>query len=241
MGVLHETRDKFAYICRQREVDAETPVTVRRLSTAEPPFCRGTEVVIEATVGDTRGQAIAHDAADWTGTLGDVFAMSLDVAGSRAMVVATLNALAVKLGIVERIILCRQHDPLRCGPELVNRLFARFADVRKVFVVGLQPAVVEALVDRLGADNVRVVDHDAEDIGQLHSGVRVGDGAADISKDVAWCELMLVTGESVVDGTLDELLTISHDASKPLVFFGNTIAAVAAVAELERVCPLGLN
>ena len=248
MGVLTETRDALKQVCREEGMDLSTPVTVRRLSADEAiggkvgddfVIRRGKEVVIEATVASARGQAFTDQPSDWTGTLDEVFALSLDDVKNRAIVVAVLNALAAKLGLASHVVHCREEDPTRCGPELVGRLKQGFPKTRKVLLVGLQPAILTSLVDELGTQGVRVVDLDPENIDQVTGGVRVGNGSADISEDVDWCELMLVTGSSIVNGTLDELLAMSRDASKPVVFFGNTVAAVAAVADLERICPVG--
>jgi len=250
VSVLAETREKIAYVCEHREVDPATPVTVRPLSVDEAignevdgsfAIRRGREVVIEATVDDARGQAFTDRPTAWSGTLEEVFALPLDDVRHRAIVVATLNALAAKLDLGERVLHCREGDPLHCGPELAADLRRRYPDVEKVLLIGLQPAILDALVDALGVAGVRAVDLDAENIGLVRSGVHIGDGDADIAEDVAWCDVMLVTGSSIVNDTLDEILAVSRDASKPVIFFGNTIAAVAAVAELERVCPLGLN
>ena len=248
MGVLTETRDALKQVCREEGVALSTPVTVKGLSPEEAigkkvgedfAICRGKEVVIEATVGSARGQAFTDHPSDWSGTLEEVFALSLDDVKNRAVVVAALNALAAKLGLASHVVHCQEEDPMRCGPELVAELKQRFPKTRKVLLVGLQPAILASLVDEVGAKGVRVVDLDPENIDQVTRGVRIGNGAADISEDVDWCELMLVTGSSIVNGTLDGLLAMSHDASKPLVFFGNTIAAVAAAADLERICPFG--
>lgn len=246
MGVLSETRDALKQVCREEGVDLSTPVTVRRLSPDEAigeevgdefVIRRGKEVVIEARLGSARGQAFTDHPSDWTGTLDEVFALSVDEVKHRAIVVAVLNALAAKLGLASHVVHCREEDPTRCGSELVAQLKRSFPKTRKVLLVGLQPAILAALMDELGTQGVRVVDLDPENIDRVIRGVPVGNGSADISEDVDWCELMLVTGSSIVNGPLDELLAMSHDTSKPVVFFGNTIAAVAAVADLERICP----
>jgi uncharacterized protein (DUF4213/DUF364 family) len=117
-------------------------------------------------------------------------------------------------------------------------LHDRFGHVR-VGLVGLQPAILEALVSRLGTDNVRVVDLNPDNIGQKRSGVVVWDGEQDLARLVAECDVGLVTGSSVVNRTLDEILERFRHAQKPLVLFGNTISGVAALLGLERLCPFG--
>jgi hypothetical protein len=257
MGVLSETRDRLLELCRDASVDLATPVTVTWTKSGlaipmksgpgragDGGVRRGREQLIEAALASAppmTGQAWTDHPSDWTGTLGGVFSMPLRKAGQRAIVVATLNALAGRLGLVAHNLRCRHGRPLDCGRELVRQLRTRFEGAARALVVGYQPGVVEALVESLGTGNVRVLDHDAELVGRTLHGVRIENGGADFTADVRWCDLMLVTGSSVVNGTLDDLLRHSQDASKPLVFFGNTIAAVAAIADLERLCPAGVH
>ena len=240
MGVLSETRDRMLVLCRDAKVDLATAVIVTRVDGTEGA-APGGERLIEAVVDGSRGEAWTEQPADWQGTLGDVFSMPLKASGKRAIVVATLNALAGRLGLTGHNFRCRHGTPLTCGRELVAQLKARFEGVRRVVIVGYQPGVVEALVEAFGSGGVRVLEHGAAHVGKVLHGVRIENGNADISADVRWCDVMLVTGSSVVNGTLDDLLRHSQDHSKPLVFFGNTIAAVAAVADLERLCPAGAH
>jgi len=241
MGVLSETRDRYLELCRDASVNLATPVTVTWIKSGDALVRWGREHLLEASLEGVRGEAWTDQPSDWSGTLGDVFSMPLKAVGRRAIVVATLNALAGRLGLTAHHFRCRHGAPLACGRELVTQLRTRFEGVGRVLVVGCQPGVVEALVEALGADHVRVLDHDGDLIGKTLHGVRVENGNADITADVRWCDLMLVTGSSVVNGTLDDLLRHSQDHSKPVVFFGNTIAAVAAIANLERLCPAGVH
>jgi uncharacterized protein (DUF4213/DUF364 family) len=63
------------------------------------------------------------------------------------------------------------------------------------------------------------------------------DGEKDLAELVEWCEVGLATGSSVVNGTINEILERFEAAGKPVVFFGNTISGVAALLNLERICP----
>jgi hypothetical protein len=200
---------------------------------------RGREVMIEAMLDGAHGQAYTDRPSNWSGTLGDVFSMPLKAVRNRAIVVAALNALAVKLGLITHSIRCPHEETEACGRELASELKRRFPEARKVLLVGLQPGVLAALAAEYGTSGVRVIDLDSENIGQVKHGVRVGNGDADITNEVRWCDVLLVTGSSIVNGTLDGLLKHSRNASRPLVFYGNTIAAVAAVADLDRICALG--
>ena len=47
----------------------------------------------------------------------------------------------------------------------------------------------------------------------------------------AWCDLLLVTGTTLVNGTLPIFL-----GAKPIVFYGTTIAGAAYLMGWERFC-----
>ena len=49
-----------------------------------------------------------------------------------------------------------------------------------------------------------------------------------------WCDLALVMGTTVVNGTLEAILEV---AGAKAVFYGISIAGVARLLGLERFCP----
>ena len=65
------------------------------------------------------------------------------------------------------------------------------------------------------------------------------DGQSDLPRLVKWAEVGLVTGSSIVNGTIDKIIRRFKDNGKPLVFFGNTISGTAALLDLDRLCPFG--
>ena len=57
----------------------------------------------------------------------------------------------------------------------------------------------------------------------------------DIEEIITWAELILVTGTTVVNGTIERFL----DRDRPVVFYGVTIAGPARVLNLNRFCVKG--
>jgi hypothetical protein len=49
-----------------------------------------------------------------------------------------------------------------------------------------------------------------------------------------WCDLALVTGTTVVNGTIGSILEV---AGAKAVFYGISIAGIARLLGLERFCP----
>jgi len=147
---------------------------------------------------------------------------------------AVLRAIALASGTIH----CRDEDPANCGPRLAGQLEVRFGS-KRFGLVGLQPAILKALVDHFGPECVRVVDLNLDNIGSLKYGIEVWDGQCDLTRLVQWSEVGLATGSSIVNGTIDEIIRCFRAEDKPLVFFGNTISGAAVLLGMERLCPFG--
>jgi hypothetical protein len=73
---------------------------------------------------------------------------------------------------------------------------------------------------------------DEDNIGQTKFGVLI-QGPDQTQRNVEWCDLALITGSTVANGTIEELMP----ATKPTIFFGVSIAGPAALLGLSRYCP----
>jgi len=247
MTVLEQCRARLLDVCATRRVDVQAGITVRPLSPDEAigpeahdgfVVRKGRERVIEARFGEHCGQAFTDSPTEFHGALDEVLALDLRETANRAVFVATMNAVLRSLGIAEGTEHCRNEDPALCGPEMARAVAERYARAR-VGLIGLQPAILKALTERFGCDNVRVLDLNADNIGATECGVTVWDGAADLPRLVEWCGIGLATGSSVVNGTIDEIICSFEESGKPVILFGNTISGVAALLGLDRICPFG--
>ncbi len=197
----------------------------------------GKEVMIEAEVKGSFGQAFTDRPRSFEGSVEDVQGLALDTSDNRAVFISTLNAVACHVGIASGTRHCRDEDPERCGADMASRLLRDFGRIR-VGMIGLQPAILAHLVERFGPGSVRCTDLSRANVGSQKSGVGIEDGRTNTVKMVDWCDLLLVTGSTIVNGTLDEIYreTVAS-RKKPLVVFGVTGAGMAALLGLERVCP----
>jgi len=75
---------------------------------------------------------------------------------------------------------------------------------------------------------------DCENIGLEKFGVVVLDGSRYAEEVLEWCDIALVTGTTVVKGTIEPILDSAREKS---VFYGISIAGVAQLLGLERFCP----
>ncbi len=246
MDILEQARNELKRIVAAHDLDLTERVRVRSLTpdeaigTADENFVikKGKERVIEARFRDTAGQAFTDAPGNWDGPLGELLELELKENGWRAVFTAGLNAVTSHLGLARGVVHCKDDEPTRCGAEMPELLRQRFK-VRRYGMIGLQPAILKEMVDAYGTSGMRIMDLNPDNIGQKREDLIVMDGEKELPKLVEWCQVGLVTGSSLVNGTIDEILELFHEAGKPVIFFGNTIAGVAALLNLERVCPYG--
>jgi len=246
MSILERAKSEFINVCKEHSLDLNQTITIHRLlprdaiGDAEADFVikKGKEYVIEAAFDKAHGQAFTGIACQWNGTLEELLSLELSDIRNRGIFVASMNAVLRALGLVTGTNHCRDKDPTNCGPEIAGQLETRFGS-KRFGLVGLQPAILKALVNHFTREFVRVVDLNPDNIGSSKYGIEVWDGQTDLPRLMEWSEVGLVTGSSIVNGTIDEIIRRFKDESKPLVFFGNTISGTAALLNLDRLCPFG--
>ncbi len=218
--------------------DRVIDVRVRTLSPEEAlgnpehqdyPLVKGRERMMEAELLGSRGQAFTDMYGNFSGTLGEVCSMGLENNFRRAVFLSTLNAVCRHLGLATRTVHCRDDQPPLCARELVKFVRDRHGSPR-IALVGLQPRMVQLLGQEFA---LRVTDLDPENVGTKRFGVPI-QRPEETAENIRWCELALVTGTTLTNDTVRELVTM-----KPTIFYGVTVAAAAHILELKRFCPYG--
>lgn len=196
------------------------------------PIMRGKEVLVQAVFRGCAGQAFSADRGSFRGSLEDVLALPLKSIFERAVLVATMNAVLRCLGLAKGTVHCRDAGPRMCS--LSTETWIREQGAGKVGMVGLQPAILEALVRALGKERVMV--SDLAEAGGVRCGVKVLDGI-DSRQIFEQCPLVLITGSTIVNGTIDGLMMLARKHGSRVVFFGTTISGAAYLLGLTRWCP----
>ena len=199
------------------------------------PLLQGREVMIEADLRGAKGQAFTDAPSEFQGTLKQVLQLPLDTNAERALFVATLNAALRFCGIVEDTRHCRDAGPQTCALEMA-KMFSQCFPRQKIGLVGLQPAILSALVGSLGKEQVLVLDRDNRNIGTDKAGVPVQDGYTATDAVLNDADVWLVTGTTLVNGTFDSIQQIAMAQGKHCFFFGVTIAGAAQMLGLNRLC-----
>lgn len=192
------------------------------------PLLKGKERMMQAVFQDTFGHAFSDHTGNFTGTLSEVLSLSMDSNFRRALLVATANAVLRRMGVITKSCHCKDHDPVMCASYLTDAL-SPFSP-KRVGMIGDQPRLVEAVA---GKFEVRVCDRDPEKIGTVQSGIVIED--AEVYGDIKkWADLLLVTGTTLVNDTID-----NFTGDMPIVYYGITITGAAKLLNLNHFCPLG--
>lgn len=248
-GTFEKARSAFEAIVSQHGLaGAEVSVRADPLSVEEAigkpgrkdfPIVEGREKMVEAVVLDTRGQAFTDAPGTFSGTMDELFAMPLDSNGSRALFLAAMNATLRALGMMDGVIHCRNGDPERCGGKIASQL--EEDGWRRVALVGLNPAIAEALAAVFGCGNVQISDLDRRHIHTEKCGIAIRDGRSETEEMIRLADLVLVTGTTLVNDTFDGIFEAAQKYGTSVILYGVTAAGVCRLLGLKRICPYGQN
>jgi len=243
--VLEEAREKLAEIAAAHSLGEEAiRVTVGTLTSqqaiGEPrrrdyPLLEGREVLVEAQFRGCAGQAFTDRPNDFSGSLNAVLGLDFTTNENRAVFIASLNAVMAHLGMAMGTRHCRNEEPEECAAEIA-RYMKNSSGAASIGLIGLQPAILENLVETFGAANVRCTDLNTDNIGSQKYGAEIWDGRTQTDELIAWGDRLLVTSSALVNNTFDAIREGAAAGGKRLVIFGVTGAGVAELLEMERVC-----
>lgn len=238
MNLYQEIKAKMAVIIEEHHLDQESiTITSSVLSSEEAigtttrtdfPLHKGKEVLMNAYFHDAIGQAFTDQPGNFQGSIKQLMSLDLGSHDSQAIFIASLNAILNHLGLVSNTIHCRNEGPEDCARQMRDYLLANHPGSR-VGLVGLQPAILDSLRSSF---SVRALDLDPDNIGQEKYGVIIEDGEKCLEDVVRWADLLLVTGSTSANGTILNFTNLD----KPVIFFGTTVAGIAYLLDLPRLC-----
>lgn len=233
-------RDKFREIVENNQLlNRELKVECRALSPEEAigdtkrkdyPILNGKEVMMQADFEGGIGQSFTDTPSAFTGTLAEV--LELDIVNSeydRNIFIAALNAVMRKLGKCDRSIHCRNNGPEECAEKIVDTLMKTYGPKVKIAQIGYQPAMLEHLAEKF---DVRILDLNPENVGEMRYGVKVLDGVKDYEETVQWADLILCTGSTLGNGTIVKFMNLD----KEVLYYGTSAAGAAELLGLKRIC-----
>jgi uncharacterized protein (DUF4213/DUF364 family) len=246
--ILEEMRARFREIAEEHDLlNLEVSVSARPLTPEEAigtpgrrdfPIALGRERVIEADFLGAKGHAFTDSPGEFAGSLEEVLSLEPNTNQRRAIFVATLNAVLRHLRMARATVHCKDDDPETCAKEIASFLLERYGKVR-VGLIGLNPAIAQRLVESFGPTRVRISDLDPENVGTRRFGVEIWDGAVRTEELIDVSDLVLVTGTTIANGSLDRIRERIQAQKKDCLLYGVTAAGATALLGLERLCPCG--
>lgn len=196
------------------------------------PIISGRDVMIEANFRGSRGQAFTDAPTAFSGSLSEILNADLAAdARARGLFIATVNAVMCHLGLCCGTVHCRTDGPEKCAVDLLALLRSHYADRKRIALIGYQPAMLEMLAK--SEFQVRVLDLNPANVGQIRHGVTVEHGVRDYESIAGGgADLILCTGSTVCNGTIVDYM----DLDTEVLFFGTTLAGTAVLMNLKRVC-----
>ncbi len=248
MSILEQTGHRFSNLVRERNLfDLEVTLLAKPLTPEEAigipgrrdfPIIIGKERIIEATFMNSRGHAFTDSPREFVGTLAEVMELPFTSNQNRAIYIATLNAVLSYLGMVSGTVHCKDDEPEICGKEIARYILEHYGTV-SVGLIGLNPAILDHLVQALGADRVRIVDLCRDNIGRQFFGVEVWDGVNRALELIELSDVVLCTGTTLQNGTFDDIWSAIGANNKHGMLFGVTAAGICELSGIKRICPCG--
>ena len=239
---FNSLKAKFEDVLKKNHIENENVTIFCRALTPEEaigktkrqdyPIISGKDIMIEANFKGSRGQAFTDSPTAFSGTLKEILDGNIEEdPRMRGLLIAAINAVMRHLDLCCGTVHCRTDGPELCAKDMLKFLQENYSHCRRIALIGYQPALLEMLAN--SEYQVRVLDLNPDNVGQMRYGVLVEDGKeayeSIIHGDV---DLILCTGSTVCNGTIVNYL----DLDTEVLFFGTTLAGTAALMGLKRAC-----
>ena len=239
MEIYSELKKEFVQLVKENHLEGENVIVKARALTPEEaignpedkdyPLITGRERIVQAELRNTCGQAFTDMFGNYSAKLMDIAQSELKNNYRRAIFIASLNATMRYLGLIDKSVHCKDNEPRECGAHISEFVKNKYGHP-KIAMVGLQPRLVEALAKDF---EIKVTDLDQANINTEKFGVMI-QGPQKTQEHIAWCDLIVVTGSTIVNSTITDFLT-----GKPVLFYGVTITGAAKLLGLDTYCYCG--
>jgi len=247
-NILDEVRIKFKEVANKHNLSGSpVAVFVKTLSPEEAigvpgrrdfPIVTGKERVVEAEFLDAKAHAFTDSPKEFIGNLEEVIDMPLVTNGDRAIFIATMNAVMKHLNIIETTLHCKDEEPEKCAQEIASYIKETLRP-EVVGLIGLNPAILEALSTTFGSKNIRITDLNRQNIGTFKYGVNVWDGNTMTEKLIQESDIVLLTGTTLVNDTFGGIWRSIQQYKKNYLIYGVTSSGICELTGLNRICPYG--
>ncbi|GAB6905636.1 conserved hypothetical protein [Desulfosarcina cetonica] len=239
---------KSSFIEMAREsglMETEVNITARQLTPGEAigeterkdfPLLQGRESLMQAEFKGAMGQAFTDMPMNFKGKVKDIVEIKLRNNGERALFISALNAVMRHLGKADKTIHCKNDEPELCAREIAESVINQYGTESHIGIIGFQPAIIDNFSKLVSPEKVRVTDLDRDNIGKKKYGIFIWDGKTMEEEIFKASDVLLATGSTIVNNSLEKLTIYAEKYNKPIYFYGTTIAGPAVILNLKRLC-----
>ena len=230
MSLIEELKENFINIVEENNLKHEN-IEIKTC----PSSPHEKEILIEADFKGNKGQAFTEEGLEIQGKIDDILNIDLNTSKNRALFIASTNAVLRYLNLIQGTVHCNVEEAKRCAQKMADSFSRRYGMFLTIGMVGLQPIIAEALIKKIGKENIRICDKD--NANRNFYDVLIED-EKNMKNIVAGSFLTLAKGNAIVDGKIDEIIkTFKEDnKSRIVVFYGVTIASAQKLLGLKRIC-----
>jgi len=239
--MLNKVREKFKRLVEKNKLlDEEILIKAKVLTPEEAignpeekdfPLLKGKERIIQADFKDFYGQAFTDMYGDFQGKISDITGMELKNNFRRALLIASINAVMRYLNLIEKTIHCKDEEPFSCSEMIKDFILKKYPETKKICLIGYQPAFVQILSKNF---SLNVLDLDKDNINKMKFGVPIINGGICNKETIEWGDIVLATGSVSVNVTVNEITRFK--SINKIIFYGVTVAGIAELLNLHRVC-----
>jgi vacuolar-type H+-ATPase subunit E/Vma4 len=230
MSMIEELKENFINIIEENNLKHEDIEIKTCLSSPHEK-----EILIEADFKGNKGQAFTEEGLEIQGKIDDILNIDLNTSKNRALFIASINAVLRYLNLLQGTVHCNVEEAKRCAQKMADSFSRRYGMFLTIGMVGFQPFIAEALIKKIGKENIRICDKN--NANKNFYDVLIED-EKNMKNIVAGSFLTLAKGNAIVDGKIDEIIkTFKEDnKSRIVIFYGVTIASTQKLLGLKRIC-----
>lgn len=202
------------------------------------PIIEGKERVIEAEFLGSRAHVFTDSPGEFIGSIEEIMKFRLKNNKERAIFIATLNAVLKKVGLIKDTIHCKDEDPEKCAKEIAEYISEKWGEIN-VGLIGLNPAIAEALVATFGEQNIKITDRNKKNIGINIFGVQIWDANKETERLIKESYVVILTGTTMVNGSFDNIFSLIERYNKNYLIYGVTASGICYLYGLDRICFYG--
>ena len=208
-----------------------------KLPSNEYALIRGPEILLTCRIEGVKGQAFTIAPKHYEGELGDILSIDLSNLFNRGIFYATINALTKLAGLIDKSVHCSKDKPVKCSELLVQAIREKYGLSKKILHIGYHPGHVKELALFL-RNNLIVTDLTSNLIWSRKYDIMIYDGLIN-TQLVGLTDIILLTGSSIVNNTMWDILEKAILLNKKVVIYG--VSAIGGITLLRRKIPLDIE